>query len=366
MSREIAPTPSRAVLRAVPVQFVDVGGAVIIKRGRAEVKIGGERAGEVVRRVFAAAAAGANSEEIEASFAAPDRPAVAGLIAQLEARRFLVPVGDAEPPLDSSESNLDVFYWHFGSSTAQASKGLSDNPITIVGVNCVSRRLAAALQADGARNLEVVHYPLLCNLRLLDERGQLRPGEWPELAPQPREYRQWWDGLDPRSLGCLVATSDFGGLQLMRSWNEFCVRNKLHFLPIVLQDLIGYIGPLVIPGETSCFECLRARQNSHLSEWELERAPEVYSFTGQVVAGFHPSMASILGDLAAIEMSRFYVGWAPPRLVGTLIEVNFLAPAVSSRKVLRIPRCRVCALQNQRTITSPYRNTFMPGNEWPK
>jgi bacteriocin biosynthesis cyclodehydratase domain-containing protein len=351
-------------LRALPVQFIEVPGGVIVKRGRAEIKIGGERAAEVVRSVLSAAVAAASSDEICCAFAAPDREAVRELISKFEARRILVPVKNGDLPPEVPEANLDIFYWHFGSRGLQVSERLSSQRITIVGVNCISRRLAAALAVDGARNMEVVHYPLLCNLRLLDDDGEVQPEEWPEPLPRPRDYSDWLEELDPESLGCLVATSDFGGLHLMRVWNEFCVRKKRHFLPVVLQDLIGYIGPLVVPRETACFECLRARQNSHLAEPEIQRAAEPHSFTLQAVTGFHPSMASVLGDLAAMELSRFYGGWAPPRAVGTLIEVNLVAPELTARSVLKVPRCRVCSEQTQRTGSSPYRSVFMSDAEW--
>jgi molybdopterin-synthase adenylyltransferase len=352
-------------LRALPVQFIEVSGGIIVKRGRAEMKIGGDRAAEVVRVILTAAASGASIEEICATFAAPDRTAVRELIEKFKVRRILVPANSGDLPTNVPEASVDIFYWHFGSRSSEVAEQLSRQRITIVGVNCISRRLATALASDGAHNVEVVHYPLLCNLRLLDERGQLPSEEWPAPLAPPREYKDWWEQLDPKSLGCLVATSDFGGLHLMRVWNEFCVRNKRHFLPVVLQDVIGYVGPLVVPGETACFECLRARQNSHMADPQTERAPELYSFEGQTVAGFHPSMASVLGDIAALELSRFYGGWTPPRVVGTLIEVNLIAPELTARRVLKIPRCRVCSAQNQHTISSPYRNIFMPGNEWP-
>jgi bacteriocin biosynthesis cyclodehydratase domain-containing protein len=362
-----APALLSDVLHALPVQLVEISpSALIVKRGRTEVRIRGERAGEVARRVLIATSSGATGHEILEAFAAPDRAAIAELVTKFRSSGFLVSKSNGDLPPEGAETSLDVFYWHFGTSTAAVRKDLSKTPISIIGVNCISRRLAATLTADGAAKVEIIHYPLLCNLRLLDDRGELRAEEWPRQGPAPRDYKQWWEECDPQSLGCVVATSDFGGAQMMRPWNEFCIKNKLNFLPVVLQDLIGYIGPLVVPGETACFECLRARQNSHLSEPEIERAAEEQSFESQSVAGFHPAMASVLGDLAALELSRFYGGWALPRVVGALIEVNLVGLKMTTRRVLRVPRCRVCASGNPHTAASPLRNVFLPGNEWPE
>ena len=355
------------VLRAVPVRLIEVSAVcLIVKRGRTELRIGGERAAQAVHRVLSEASLGATAAQICQGFPELDRPAIAELIAKFRDRGFLVPASEDAAPTGQSESSRDIFYWHFGTEATRVTSALSKKPITIIGVNCVSRRLAAALAADGGVVADVVHYPLLCNLRLLDDRGELLEAEWPKESPRPRDYKDWFHTCDPQSLGCVVATSDFGGLHLMRQWNEFCFQHELHFLPVVLQDLIGYVGPLVVPGETACFECLRARQNSHFEDAESQRAAEPDSFESQRLAGFHPSMASILGDFAALELSRFYGGWAPPRVVGTLIEVNMLGPELTARHVLRVPRCRVCGPRSRPTQSTSLRNLFLPGNEWPK
>src|SRR5262249_19538550 len=184
--------------------------------------------------------------------------------------------------------------------------------VAVLGVNSVSRHLVLSLLASGMDRVPVIDYRLLCNLRFFDDDGRLSTPEWPPPLPAPADYREWAAELDPEALDCLIATSDFGGLQLMRPWNEFCVQHRIRFFPVVLQDLIGYIGPLVVPGETACFECVRARQNAHFDDPKLARAPEGVAFEGQAVAGYHPAMAAALGSIAAFELGRFYGGGAPP------------------------------------------------------
>jgi thiazole/oxazole-forming peptide maturase SagC family component len=150
------------------------------------------------------------------------------------------------------------------------------------------------------------------------------------------------EALDPESFDCLVATSDFGGMHLLRSWNEFCVLHRRTFLPVLLQDMIGYVGPLVIPGETACFECFRLRRNTHLPDPQSRQLIEAVAFEGQRTAGFLPPMASLLGDVAAIELLKLMTLAPPLWRVGTVIEVNLMAPDMSARGVLKLPRCPVC------------------------
>jgi thiazole/oxazole-forming peptide maturase SagC family component len=137
----------------------------------------------------------------------------------------------------------------------------------------------------------------------------------------------------------------------------------VQFLPVVLQDLIGTVGPLVIPGESACLECLRARENAHMDDPEKRRASEYGAFHGQVVNAFHPSMASILGDLAAMELVKFHGQLMRSQLVGHLIEVNLVAPEITVRRVLKLPRCEVCGSVVSRSPISDEKVAFMPGHE---
>ncbi|HLG16592.1 MAG TPA: TOMM precursor leader peptide-binding protein [Blastocatellia bacterium] len=350
--------PSSPKLRALPVQLIETGDGVILKRGRVEIKISGEGALESVQVLLEAAAdQPATEEEICALYAEPERAAVARLIHELLDRGLLVPAETLAAEIEVPESSLDVFYWHFGARSGEVRQRLSAVQLVIVGVNSISRQLAGSLRASDLERVSVVDYPLLRNLRLFDDEGALRADQWP-LDLEPLEYRDWLAGLDGASWDCLVATSDFGGQQLMREWNRVCLERGCHFLPVVLQDLVGYVGPLVVPGETACYECLRARQNAHLKDPETERAAEYAAFEGQEVVGFHPAMASVLGDVAAIELLKFY-GIGPPLWrVGALIEVNLLATALKAHKVLKVPRCAACSALNERSSIALTRSFF--------
>ena len=287
------------------------------------------------------------------------------LLTALLARRLLAELGPDQPlpgpDRDGEESGLDVFYWEFGTTAAQVQERLDTRHVAVLGINCISRQLVGALQAVGLRHLRVADHPLLRNRRMFRE-DELRADEWPSWLPAPLSYEEWRDTTDPVTLDCLVATADFGAQALMRSWNEFCVLNNRIFLPVVLDRLVGLVGPLVVPGETACYECLRAREDANREEFALRRALEqpTAAVQRQVVSGFHPSMATILGDLAAVELHKYY-SLAMPYRVGTLFEVNLLSPSLTSRKVLKVPRCPVCSPLNKRPAVNPEKGGFLPG-----
>ena len=338
-------------LTALPFQLIEIPNGVIVRRGSVQLLITGDRALESLQIVVdTMRGEGATIEAVCSRFAAPDRPAITELIEQLMARQLVVQAGADLVPIHT-EGQLDVFYWHFGMSTAEVNKRLNLIRLVILGVNHVSRQLAQALTCAGMTSFKVVDYWALRNLSLFDETGKIRISEW-RVATEPIAYDGWEERVESDSFDCLVATSDFGGLRLMREWNALCVKHGRHFLPVVLQDTIGYVGPSVIPGETACFECFLARLESNRTGDSQGYASEMMAFNGQHVAGFHPSMASVLGDIAAIELTKFYSRALPLSRVGAVLEVNLLAGRIDSRKILRVPRCRACSNLIRRSSTS--------------
>jgi len=356
---------AEAKIRALPAQLIERNGEAILKRGCVELRIGGEGGVEALRVVLTAAGdAEMTASEIAGVFPALDRPAVRDLIDELLRKRSLERVddddrsaiGDASADLETS---LDIFYWHFGERRDQVAERLDSKRIVVVGVNQISVRLVSSFASIGVTEVETVDYPLLRNVRLFSDGEHVTPAVWPDATKPPIPYEEWTAGHPENGLDCLVATSDFGGLQLMRDWNTFCVRNRCVFFPVVLQDLVGYVGPIVVPGQTACFECLRARQNAAMADPAAERASEYAAFEGQLVTGFHPSLASILGDVAAVELLKFYGIRLPISSVGSLIEVNLLATSIATRRVLKIPRCPVCSPLNARSSVQLVKTSYL-------
>lgn len=347
-------------LIALPVQVAEVDGGVILKRGRIQIKISGSYAGEAVRLVLATAVGeGSNRDEILQLFAPLERPTVLVLIEHLINKRILVTELDVQNAVGDDESALSIFYWHFGVREQEASRRLNDQRFKIIGVNVISRQLAVSLKRAGINNLDVLDYAPLRNFRFFDDDGMLMDAEWPTFLQAPSELSGGAAQLDAESVDCLIATSDSAGSAPMREFNEFCVRHGRLFFPIVLQDLIGHVGPLVVSGETACLECFRARQNAHATDLDAQLEVESAVFAGQSKAAFLPSMASILGDIAAVELIKFF-GLGPPlSRVGTVITVNLLASEMTTRKVLRVPRCPICSPLIVRASTSTIKKVFI-------
>lgn len=351
-------------LRLHRLQMIETADGLLLKRGRIVVEVQGAELAELAQTLLSLlATSDLTRRQACDAFPTDLRSSVENLIDALSSRRLVVEAGEPEQSERTREEPLDVFYWHFDKRSDDVRRNFAKTRVTVLGVNCVSRQLVSALLQSRLEAVEVVDFPLLANVRLYGDANQLLEAEWPAKLGRPRPYREWFAETSAREMDCLVATSDFGGQHLLRAWNEHCVRERIQFLPVVLQDLIGTVGPLVVPGESACLECLRARENANMGDPQARRAVEYAAFEGQIVNAFHPSMASTLGDIAAMELLKLYGQFIRTRLVGRLIEVNLVVPDVKERRVLKLPRCAVCGPGVYRSPVSDDTATFMPGHE---
>ena len=338
-------------LRSFPVQFIENESGIILKRGRTEIRFQDRRLRDVLRFVLSSTAYNAISfEELLNRVPHHNQKIVEHIIQKLIEVNFIRTAVHLNSTGNVQESHLDVFFWEFGeTNAAQEAISLNKYSITILGVNFISRQLISSLTATGIDNFQLVDEPLLRNVRLYNDAGQLRADLWGANLKQPLEFREWWEQPSKYTFDCLLVTSDFGGQRNLREWNKICIRQNRKFFPITLENMIGYIGPFVIPNETACYECLFSRFNSHRSEDDRKlRATETeaMAFNGQIAVGFFPSMASILGDMAALELTKFYSKALPAPEGNNLIEVDMMANQLLTRKVLKIPRCPVCSNMN--------------------
>jgi hypothetical protein len=71
----------------------------------------------------------------------------------------------------------------------------------------------------------------------------------------------------------------------------------------------------------------------------------------------------MLGDIAAFEVIKVFGDALPNRKVGSLIEVKLLIPELKARKILKIPRCRVCSPLYSRASIACTKDPFTPISE---
>lgn len=245
--------------------------------------------------------------------------------------------------------------WQIGDPSAATAERPDGCTVVIVGVNAISSRLVATLASFGWKNCQVLDETRLRNPRFMEGDGKLLAGTWPAALHPVEGPHDWSNGMAPASADCVVACSDCGEIDALREWNRFCVARKIRFFPLVLQNLIGNVGPFIVPGETACYECFYARQNSHLEDPVSQRTALALMTRGQSSTGFHLATASLMGDMAACELVKFVTDALPESNIGKLILVSLFDTRLEARKVLKIPRCIVCSPLHTRSAVTSYK-----------
>jgi len=342
----------------LPTQLIRTDSGAILKRGAIETSVSGPAAYESLKIVIEETSkeGGATAEAIRSRFARSSKQYVTRLLDELLKRRFLA-TGDTTSRLNAidEEDALAIYYWHFDLTSKAARERLNRNRLMIVGVNGISRQLAHMLQLCGLQNVVVVDHAEHQDRSFFDEEGKLQGHQWPSYLPAPNACN---GDLQLQEGDCLVATSDSGNSSTYPEWNRKSLERRIHFLPVILRDMIGYIGPMIVPGESPCYECLSARLRSNAIHGEIDQRVEKSGHEHGHVVGFHPAMSSVLGGIAAFQLTSFYAQIPSFQAIGKLIEVNLLSSAMVERRVLRVPRCGACSHLQRHGSTNIYKTVF--------
>ena len=321
------PSPKEERFRLLNIQVAPHRNGVVIRRGTKRMFVEGDGVKESLEHLIdnAGGPSGVTIEELVQRAPARIRAALVKLASVLQDRRMLMKIPGVEPePTDSTEQE-EVFYWTFGTTPGRVAASLAEKTVAIIGANTLGAALVVNLKSCRFQKIEWVDHILFRNRCLFDQNEKFTgaAGE-----SEPMSFEAWSDrNVMP---DCLVVVSDFGGLSMMREWNEFCVTHNVPFLPVVMQDMSVFLGPMTVPGQTPCFECYWRRQNSNLDEPGLARATEAGAFLAQGASGFLPPMVQIAAGLASLEGN-----------IGRVVEMDLLEPALTRRKLLRLPRSRV-------------------------
>jgi bacteriocin biosynthesis cyclodehydratase domain-containing protein len=319
---------------------------------------------EIISTVFEAFAEGPLSlDELLERFPSVLHETVRTLFDALAERRLLQPEDQAQV-VEHLESRTELFFWEHSVTGQRLASQLAERRYIVLGVNTIATALVSSLRETGFQQVQAVDVPNLRNLRLADEAGAIRPELWPAGCATPVSLKDFIESAD--EFDCLVATSDLGGAHLLREWNRFAYAAGVAFFPVVLQNMRGFLGPLSIPGETACYECFRARQNSNMTQSEWQRSSEYVAHETQLGVSSHPAMAASLGYLAALELSKFFVSRIAGWQVGTVYEVDMLDLSLVRRRVLRVPRCSVCDRRAQQSPVSLDEKLFTPHQARPE
>jgi ribosomal protein S12 methylthiotransferase accessory factor len=139
----------------------------------------------------------------------------------------------------------------------------------------------------------------------------------------------------------IVVAEDYPNLVLFEKINELCFKKNKAWLRASFDDIIGYVGPLVVPGKTSCYNCceLRLVTNSPHYEYELWINRRNIPKKKLLVPEY---FAEILSTICMHKILRFLSHSKNPKKLDELIVLDTQQVNTTRHNVITHPNCIFC------------------------
>ena len=147
--------------------------------------------------------------------------------------------------------------------------------------------------------------------------------------------------VSPSGERSIVLTDDYLQVGLEAFNQQALTENR----PWMLVKPVGteiWLGPLFIPGQTGCWECLRVRLQGHRKvETYLQHKQKTnHPFSASLAV--LPSTWHTALSLAATEVVKWIVSGTNPTLEGNIVTLNTLTLDRWNHRLTRRPQCAAC------------------------
>jgi bacteriocin biosynthesis cyclodehydratase domain-containing protein len=169
------------------------------------------------------------------------------------------------------------------------------------------------------------------------------------LATSPLTSPEAVRDLDPaRALVAVVASEDQPLDRLVRA-NTTCLRAGVPWIPVGAFDgAVVQVGPLMIPGQTGCADCLMRRLAANVAYAEV-----FADVTGAPAAPTAVAVRSWSYSIAAL-VTLLWIATRDPDLPGRLYTLDPQDLSMRQSRVFRVPRCPICMAPDFVTAPAPW------------
>ncbi len=296
-----ASVPDRPLL-APWYRLVESDGRLLLEHGQSVVALEGAAVHTLLPHLLRLLDGTRTVDELVDRLGAAARPAIEHALETLTLKGLVVEGPDVTAP--DVEPTAHAFAAAYGLAPSRVADRLRAAVVGVVGDAIAGAEIARLLLAAGV--------------------GQIR--------------RCAWDQADEIDLAVVAPAAR--EVPLLRSWNRTALAVGTPWLPVRPFDgRLGAVGPLVIPGESCCYECFLLRRAANLEYGDdlplIEAAP--------LAATADPAFEALVVALAAHLVLRWIAGH-DGTVPGVLyaVEVQPL-PAITEHGVLRVPRCPACS-----------------------
>jgi bacteriocin biosynthesis cyclodehydratase domain-containing protein len=243
------------------------------------------------------------------------------------------------------EQALDNFFWENEVSWPEFLQCKKNLSIKIIGINNMGILIAELLEKIGISDIQLIDYSYLKN-------RQIAEGKLKNL--NIISFDQFLS-LKNKNESLNIVADEFGNLPGLLDLNQIFLREKLTFLPLFILSQIGHVGPLVVPGKTSCFNCLLSRMELTYGKFNPLDASKTEYFEWQEHSSNHPSVIAALAHFFVFQftsnirflakgntLSKNQHSCLIQNYCNMITELDLLTPQIFKRRVLRKPNCLHC------------------------
>ncbi|HKH50047.1 MAG TPA: TOMM precursor leader peptide-binding protein [Thermoanaerobaculia bacterium] len=302
-------------------------------------------------------------EEVAAALPGYASASVLGLLELLRQRGLVEPV--AEGPAREAREAQERFFQGWQLPPGEGAARLAQCRVLIAGLSPWGAVAACELAASGVGTLHLLDDLTVGPDDLLavrawgpDSLGRLRREVLREtlaviapdctvttglLAPAVSGDRLLVDSEGPWNLVLAGLTAD--DLFLLRKVSGFAHRQGVISLYGHVDGIEAWIGPVVVPGETACWNCFRLRRLAN-ADYPAAAHELDASLTGAPAEprarAYLAPMAPLAGHLLALEALQLLAGYAPSRLPGRVRVHNLVTGESSLHGIVHMPWCELC------------------------
>ena len=253
---------------------------------------------------------------------AGDEPMVRSALAFLMEQGIVVDAAEPQAPVPVALQAQAVYLSHFLRDSSKAIEKLSLTRCCVIGDGQTARRFADELLVHG---LEQTHLEVLTASDGEPDADRLKTVVSVDIAVVITET--FWPALGRRV-------------------NQSCLNARV---PVLFVDLScgnhGIVGPLCVPGQTSCYACSEARLMANISNYRQRADYEIFCRTRPETKrrfGALSALDHMVLSLAVVEFLSFLTGYRAARSVDGAFIVSFAEPEIFREPVLKLPSCEAC------------------------
>ncbi|MFT4926957.1 MAG: ribosomal protein S12 methylthiotransferase accessory factor [Phenylobacterium sp.] len=263
----------------------------------------------------------------------------------------------------------DRFLQAFGGEQKYSTQTLRDCHLLVIGLEPWSVKMIDELAHAGIGHIHIIdheklnHSDVLCHRPLQQHNiGQLRAqvlktvlseqAPWCEISHEPLQLdaQQQLQLNHPQAWDLVVVGLCKEAQYWLHKCADYIHQHQYLALYGAVDGLESRTGPVVSPGQSACWNCLRLRVLAGADNPQLAHQLDHQSREGQQTSRDRTllsPMAVMCGQSLAMEALKLLLKYSPSNLVGKVQVHNLITNRADIHRIVPMPWCDVCGFDHQ-------------------